>query len=267
MNVLPQTRPRPRRFSLLAPRAILALILREMSTTYGRSPGGYVWAVLEPAAGIALLTIIFSLGFRSPPLGTNFAFFYASGVLPLMTFYDLNNKLSQSLIFSKGLLEYPRVTFADALLARVIVAVITQVMVHFIVLMVILNLYDVHTSMDFNKILAAYGLLLALGVGVGVFNSFLIVAFPLWQTIWAVLTRPLFIISCIFFLFESVPQPYRDILWYNPLVHVIGLMRDGYFPFYRPNYVSPIYVITFGAIPGMLGLLLLRRYHREILDK
>ena len=27
-----------------------------MGTTYGRSPGGYLWAILEPVAGIALLS-------------------------------------------------------------------------------------------------------------------------------------------------------------------------------------------------------------------
>ncbi|MDQ2090060.1 ABC transporter permease [Marimonas arenosa] len=267
MVALPQTRPRPRRFRLLAPRAILALILREMSTTYGRSPGGYLWAVLEPAAGIALLSIIFSLGFRSPPLGSNFAFFYAGGMLPLLMFRDITAKLGQTIIFSRQLLEYPRVTFADALLARLILAVLTQIMVHFVVLATIMSISDVHTTLDFGKMVEAYGLLLVLSAGLGVFNGFLVVAVPLWQTVWAVLTRPLFIISCIFFILESVPQPYRDILWYNPLVHVVGLMRDGYFPFYRPTYVTPMYVIMFGAIPGVLGLLLLKRYHRDLLDR
>ncbi|MEL6475009.1 MAG: sugar ABC transporter permease, partial [Pseudomonadota bacterium] len=33
-----------RRFASL--RSIIALMLREMATSYGRSPGGYLWAVL-----------------------------------------------------------------------------------------------------------------------------------------------------------------------------------------------------------------------------
>ena len=68
-------------------RTILALILREMSTTYGRSAGGYIWAVLEPAAGIALLAFAFSLALRAPSLGTNFALFYATGYLPFMLYF------------------------------------------------------------------------------------------------------------------------------------------------------------------------------------
>ena len=35
-------------------RCVIALMLREMATTYGRSPGGYLWVMLEPIAGIAL---------------------------------------------------------------------------------------------------------------------------------------------------------------------------------------------------------------------
>lgn len=266
MVALPQTPPRPRRFRLLAPRTIAALMLREMSTTNGRSPGGYLWAILEPAGGIAFLTAIFSLGFRHPPLGTNFPYFYAGGILPLIMFQDISSKVAQTFRFSRGLLEYPRVTFVDAILARLILSVLTQVMVCYVVVTVILTFSETNTTMDFVKVVEALSLVVVLATGVGVFNSFAMTAFPLWQSIWSVLTRPLMLISCIFFLFESIPEPYRGYLWYNPLAHVAGMMRDGFYPFYHPSYVDPLYVILCGAIPGVVGLLLLRRYHREILE-
>ena len=40
-------------------RTVVALMLREIATTYGRSPGGYVWALADPILGIALLTLVF----------------------------------------------------------------------------------------------------------------------------------------------------------------------------------------------------------------
>ena len=76
-----------------------------------------------------------------------------------------------------------------------------------------------------------------------------------------------FIISCIFFNFESIPQPYSDYLWYNPLVHIVGLMRDGYYPYYQPTYVSILYPVGLAALTLMTGLFLLNRYHRDILDR
>ncbi|NNE51836.1 MAG: ABC transporter permease [Sulfitobacter sp.] len=248
-------------------RAIGALVLREITTTYGRSPGGYVWAILEPAAGIALLTLVFSIGFRTPPLGTSFPLFYAAGLLPLLMFTDLSNKLAQTIQFSRALLTYPRITFLDALIARLLLNLMTQLMVHCIVLGGILLWLHPTTTLDFSKIGRAYLAVLCLATGIGTLNSFLTVAYPVWQTAWAVLNRPLFLVSCVFFIFEAVPQPYRDILWYNPIVHIVGEMRDGYYPFYQPNYVSLTYPVAIGAITLMAGLFLLNRYHRDILDK
>ena len=79
------------------PRIISALILREIGTSYGRSPGGYLWALAEPVLGIALLTVIFSIGFRTPPIGVNFPLFYATGLLPFLMFVDLSNKVAQAI--------------------------------------------------------------------------------------------------------------------------------------------------------------------------
>ena len=39
-------------------RAVTALVIREMTTTYGRSPGGYLWAVAQP---VALIVVLISL--------------------------------------------------------------------------------------------------------------------------------------------------------------------------------------------------------------
>ncbi len=249
------------------PRAIGALMLREIITTYGRSPGGYVWAILEPAAGIALLTLVFSIGFRTPPLGTSFALFYAAGILPLMMYTDISSKLAQTVQFSRALLAYPRITFLDALIARFILNFLTQMMVHFIVLGFILIYLKPTTTLDFGKIGLAYLLTLTLSIGIGTLNSFLTLAYPVWNTAWAILNRPLFLVSCVFFIFESVPQPYSNFLWFNPIVHIAGLMRDGFYPFYQPTYVSVAYPLAVSALTTMAGLFLLNRYHRDILDK
>lgn len=258
---------RERRTSFASSRAIMALILREITTTYGRSPGGYVWAVIEPAAGIALLTLIFSIGFRSPPLGTVFALFYATGILPLLMYMDLSGKLAQTMQFSRALLAYPRVTFIDAIIARLILNLLTQLSVQCIVVGFILAISDVPTTFDYTKIAIAYGMLIVLAIGIGTLNSFLVLAYPIWSTAWAIMNRPLFLISCVFFLFESIPEQYAKYLWYNPIIHIVGLMRDGYYPFYHPTYVSIFYPMMVGLVTLMAGLFLLRRYHRDMMDK
>ncbi|MRU15510.1 sugar ABC transporter permease [Roseovarius sp. A21] len=258
---LPPAQP-PRRQATL--RTISALMLREMSTTYGRSALGYVWAILEPAAGILLLTMIFSLMLRSPPLGTNFPLFYASGFLPFMAYNDISQKVSVSLRFSKALMFYPGVTFLDALTARLLINSITQIMVAGIVFGAIIWFSGV--DILFDPVALAHGFFMAfvLALGIGTLNCYLLSLFPVWERTWAVVTRPLFIISGVLFLVDSVPEPYQGWLMWNPLVHVVGEVRRGIFNTYVGDYISPLYVYAVALVTFAAGLLLLRRYNREI---
>ncbi len=266
---LPQDPPgrlalRRRRFASL--RAMTALMLREMTTTYGRSPGGYLWAVIEPVAGIALLTLIFSMGFRSPPLGTSFPIFYATGIVPFLLYMDVSAKLGQALLFSRALLAYPTVTYADAILARFVLNLLTQCLVAYVVFTAILLMFETRTIIDFARLAYGFALAGALAFGVGVLNCYLMAAYPVWVRVWAIANRPLFLISAIFFTFESVPEPYRSYLWWNPLVHVVGAVRSAFYPYYDADYVSGTYVIGLGLVCAAAGFLLLRRYYRDILQ-
>lgn len=262
----PQSHARPRRrFASL--RAILALMLREMATTYGRSPGGYIWAVLEPVAGIALLSLVFSVAFRAPALGISFPMFYATGMLPFLMFIDVTNKVSQSLNFSRPLLAYPTVTFIDALIGRFVLNIMTQLMVAYILFTGIAFLFETRITPNYSIILEAFALTALLAGGIGVLQAFLIGRFPVWQQAWSIIMRPMFIISCIFFVFETVPQPYRDWIWWNPIVHVVGLTRKGFYGTYDATYVSPTYLITISLVSLALGLVFLRRYHRDFLNR
>lgn len=266
-DIPPAQPPRRTKRRFASMRAVMALLLREMSTSYGRSPGGYVWAVLEPAAGIALLSLVFSLGFRSPPLGVNFPMFYATGLVPFILFTDVTMKTAMSLKFSRQLMAYPTVTFMDSILARFLLNGMTQLLVGYLLFFGIMLAFDTRVMPDFAIIAQAYGLVLLLSLGIGVFNCFLMTRFDIWQRFWSILTRPLFIISGIFFLYESVPLPYREWLWYNPILQIVGLLRSGFYPSYDASYVSQGYLAGIGLISLVTGLFLLRRYHRDLLSR
>jgi capsular polysaccharide transport system permease protein len=250
------------RFSML--RTVSALILREMTATYGRKPGGYMWAILEPAGGIAVITLVFTLFLRTPPLGTNFALFYATGLLPFLMFTNINTKMATALSYSRQLLAYPRVTIIDALLARLILNVMTQLMVSIVILGGILMIFETGTTFVMGDIVLAYALAILLAAGWGTLNCFMASAIPAWQSIWGIFTRPLMILSGVIYIYELIPAPFDDWLWYNPLIHIVGLMRSAFYLKYHADYVSAGYVILVSLVPGVIGLLFLRRYHREL---
>ena len=76
--------------------------------------------------------------------------------------------------------------------------------------------------------------------------------------------RPLFWISAIFYTLDDVPADVRDLMLYNPIVHVIEIVRDGWFPEYTAKHADPLYVVWFILGFGLLGLLLERVVRRKI---
>jgi capsular polysaccharide transport system permease protein len=248
------------------PRTVVALMLREMSTRYGRQPGGYIWAVVEPLAGIFVLAIGFSLLMRGPPLGTSFILFKATGMMPFLLYMGVVNAVSYSVQFSRPLLAYPAVTWLDMVLARFILNTLTHLLVSYLVLAGILLATGTRTVLDFGDIGLSMGLAAALGLGIGCLNCFLFLRFPVWEQAWAILNRPIFLISGIIFLYESMPQVAQDILWWNPLMHVTGVMRAGFYPTYEAAYVSVGFMMTCALLPMVAGLMLLRRHHQDLVN-
>ena len=256
-----------RRFKMA--RTISALILREMSTTYGRSPGGYLWALLEPAGGIAMLTLVLSVGLRirTPSLGDNFPIFFASALLVFLAYVRISSNVATALTFSRPLLYYPGVTFVDAMLARLTLQMLTQMIILIIISAGIILIFEPRAvQIDPVPILFAFLMAAFLGFGIGSLHSVLFPMFPVWQSIWSMLTFPLLFVSGVIYIYEELPRIGQQVLWYNPLIHLTALSRSGYYPTYDPDWVSPIFVLLCAFIPAVLGMVLAGRYYRAVIS-
>lgn len=248
-------------------RAIGALVLREIATRYGRTPGGYLWAVLQPLGMIVVLAYAFALLQKSPALGTSFLLFKATGVLILRAFVVLSSVTGHALSFSRSLLLYPRVTWLDAVLARFALNLLVQIGVMALILGGIFLHDDIATFIDWPMLLLAVVLTALCGLSVGLLNSYLFHRFEIWHQAWSIVTAPLFIISGVILLYEDMPALAQGWLWYNPVLHLTGLMRAAFYPVYRPDYVSLWYVGVWCLIPLVIGMMLMRLHYRDLLAR
>ena len=64
-----------------------------------------------------------------------------------------------------------------------------------------------------------------------------------------------------------MPTVYQAILWWNPLIHVTGLMRSGFYSTYEANYVSMPYVLAFAGTLFLVGGWLLRRHASFLIEQ
>ncbi|HEX9857185.1 MAG TPA: ABC transporter permease, partial [Paracoccaceae bacterium] len=239
----------------------------EMSARYGKSWGGYFWAVAEPAGGIGLLALVFSYALRNPPLGNSFMVFYATGIIPFFMYGAVSTSVANAVQGNRGLLVYPVVSALDTVLARLVLETLNYVMVAVVLFPFLIYFDRAVVSFDAGNMVLAMTMAVSMGLGVGTVNCVVIGFFPTWRNIWAVLNRPLFIMSGVLFTYDMVPEPLRSFLWYNPLIHVIGQARTAFYGSYEGEYISHAYLFGVAFSLFVVGAYLLRRHEGPLTER
>jgi capsular polysaccharide transport system permease protein len=231
-------------------RVVAALLVREMSTRFGSNPGGYIWALVDPVANIAILSALFGAIARAPALGTSFPLFFATGFLCFQYYQATVTYVNFAVRANKALLNYPNVAPIDTVMARYILQFGTTTMVSVVVLGVVLMTMRAPPSLHWPPIFEAIVLASLLGLGNGLLNNAMFTRFPIYEKLFTIINRPLYFMSGVFFLADAIPHPYREVVMMNPLVHVIMLFRQGFYPEYRAA------AIDLGYLYGWVGILM-----------
>ncbi len=240
-------------------RVVGALLIREMSTRFGSKPGGYIWAIIDPAGHIAFMSLIFMAITHTPALGKSFPLFFATGYLAFQFYAAMAGFLNGAIKANRTLLSYPNVAPIDTIVARYILQAGTTSVVSFCVLGVILLTMDQTVYLNWPAIIEAAFAATVLGLGIGIFNNVATLRFPLYEQVFNIINRPMFLISGVFFLPDALPAPIRDIVLLNPLVHVVMLFRKGFYPEYRAEMMNMTYLYSFALTILFMGLLLFTR--------
>ena len=239
-------------------RVVSAMISREMVTRFGNNPGGYVWALLDPIANIAFLTLIFSTIARNPPLGTSFPLFFATGFIAFHYYRSIESFVSAGIKSNKTLLSYPNVAPADVIIARYVLQLATTTAIAVVVLGFVMQFIRNPPVLNFAPIIEAAFAASIMGLGISLANNVLFIKYRIYERLYAVVNRPLYLISGIFFLPDAVPHPFRELLLINPGIHIVMLFRQGFYPEYRAIGLNMPYLYAWVCILFFAGMAIFR---------
>ena len=237
-------------------RVVFAFVIREIATRYGRSPGGYLWAFLEPIAFIAIMSVVLGSIGRMPSLGESFPLFYATGFLAYTSYKGVESYVSSAISANRSLLSYPQVAPIDAVVSRLVLQGTTSILVASLILGVILHTLRHPIHIEWVHIFEAVLLAWSLGVGVGMINCVLFFYYPLYEKAYGVIMKPLFLLSGVFYVPENIPHPYREYILYNPLAHIIMLFRWAFYGERAARGFDLMYVATISFTMLFVGMLL-----------
>jgi capsular polysaccharide transport system permease protein len=246
-------------------RVIVALMLRDIKTRFGNE-FGFVLAIAWPLSHVLILLLINTGMGRTTPFGDSAALWFATGIVPFMSFSYMARFIMLGIVLNRPLLVFPLVKITDILFARAIVEVLNAGSVILILALIFWSL-DID-FMPINTVQACFalGASMLLGLGVGVINAIIAVAAPMWVTGYALFNLVLWVSSGVFFVADSLPEIIRYPLSFNPVLQLVEWMRSAYYEGYGATILDRRYVITFALICLCVGLLLERLVRGRLLQ-
>lgn len=248
--------------------AIWALVFKEYKIKLGSSKIGLLWALLEPIVAMMAISAIWIYSGREEIYGVHITLFIGSGFAVFITIRLGINYIPHAILSNEALLNYPQVKPIDTLLARFVQGTWLHAIaciLMFVSLWWILGVYPsfpdllLCVEMLVTAMIMALGLAVPLGV-LGTINAGAL-------KFISIISQPLMLVSGVVYSTSDLPQAARNILKFNPIVHVIDGFRHGAFgsPLF-PEY-EPFYPLLFGLICLGFGYLVYFRYRFRLLQK
>jgi capsular polysaccharide transport system permease protein len=249
-------------------RSIGALVLRDIRSRYGESRLGFFWSLMEPFLHIGVLAIVFQFTMHGrPPLGDNFFFFYFTGVMPYLLISHLILHIGHAVKAQRQLMQIPTVAPFDVVVGKFIIENFTSAVI-FLIFLGLFAVFGVDPlPVSLPHVFLAYFLTSMLGFGLGMFCAALFEFGAMIEHVVGLLLRMLYFASGIFYVPAVMPVNVRNIIAYNPFLHIIDCMRMGFFRSYAPEWMDLGYAAKcalFSLLLGMAALTIMSRRMRSL---
>lgn len=238
-----------------------ALFLREALFRLTSTRSATLGLFFEPVFHVGYLLVMYTVVRMRSVNGIDTVMWLLTGVLTFTLFKRTFNQATKSVDANASLFTYRQVKPIDTLIVRgVLEAVIVFICGALLFFGVSLFDHDVTPTDPLQVMLAVFGVwvfALSWGMVAAVVENLV----PEFRHVNRILTTPLYILSGTIIPISRVPQPYHDILMYNPIAHSLELVRHGFSSYYTAAAgTSMSYLYTWAVGLLFFGLVLQRRF-------
>jgi capsular polysaccharide transport system permease protein len=192
--------------------------------------------------------------------GIDFTLFLLTGIIAYDFFSSVLAQCAGAIEANEGLFVYKQVKPFDVVITRVILEFLIHLGSFLLLLAVAAWLGSSVAPADPFGLLLLVVLLFVFSAACGLSIAIGTRLLPEMRKIIPFLTRPLFFISGIFFPLAAIPEDYRGLLLWNPILHFLELIREAYFASYVNTGASWWAVLGATLAASTLALVLYRRY-------
>jgi capsular polysaccharide transport system permease protein len=238
-------------------RIVGALLMREMTTRFGRQGIGFAWVVGEPMLFCFGVLIMWSLTKPAYEHGIKLAPFVVTGYMCLILIRHLISLLSSAIQANIGLLYHRQVSPLHILAARVLLEVGGATVAFIVVYIVLLFLGQVSPPHDYLLIYGGWFVVAWGATGLALLMTGLVMRFEVFERVVNLISYVMIPVSGAFFMAAWLPEAFRRVVMILPFVHGVEMVRAGVFGEFVETHFDLPYALAIGTILNIIGLLLL----------
>lgn len=238
---------------------IAQLIRRDITTRYKRSVLGIVWTMLNPLGIMIIMTLVFQGFFNRQEF---YSVYVLTGLLTFTFFNQTSTSIIHNLIWGEDLFRriyIPRSTFAIAAVGTSIVNILLALVPLVLVAMVIQS--PLSWKIVFFPIYIL--LLAAFSLGMGLIVASIALHFHDIADIYQVVLTAWFYATPIIYPYDTLPASTKHILFWNPMVHIVQLMRNSFYYNLAPTLQELLFTTAVSFITLIFGWFLFSRQTEE----
>ena len=238
-------------------RIIGALLMREMTTRYGREGLGFLWVVGEPLLFCFGVIIMWGLIKPAYEHGIRLGPLVMTGYMSLLMFRHMISFSIGALNANMGLLHHRQVGVMHIFLARNLMEFAGGTAAFIVVYFTLFVTGQVSLPASWLTLYTGWLLVGWTGLGIALLFAGLALRFELMERLVPILTYAMIPLSGAFFMVSWLPAPYRDPFLLVPFPNSIEMVRDGVFGEFVPTYYNADYAVLSGAVMLFAGMILL----------
>lgn len=238
-------------------RIVIALMLRELITRYGRKGLGFAWVIGEPLLFCLGVLVLWSVARPDYEHGIRMGPFVMTGYMCLLLLRHQITLSLSALQANVGLLHHRGIAVLHLYIARNILEFLGTTAAFVVVYGVLMVLGQVGWPANLLLLYGGWFLLAFMAAGLAMIFAALAIRYDVMERIVPLFTYILIPMSGVFFMAAWVPAAYRDAFLLIPLPHVVEMVRAGVFGEFVETHFNPLYALGWAAVFNVTGLLLL----------
>lgn len=245
-------------------RVVRALMIRELTTRFGRENIGFLWIMAEPIlfAGLVGLVWLFMKG--SVEHGISVVAFAVSGYIPLVLFRQTVNRAVDSFRVNASLMYHRQIKLFDFVLVRFLVEFIGHMMAFLIIAIFLWTLGIFPTPSSIGWIIAGWSCYSLFTLAISSILSPLSELSDVIEKFIPVTTYIMIPFSGTFYMVSWTTPAAREVLMYSPPVHAMEMIRLGIFGSSVWPHFEVFYPVAFSFVALAIGMSLCRKVRRSL---